>query len=386
MQADVAILGAGPAGSVLALRLQQLGLQTLIVEKAAFPRPRIGESLSRGVWQQLHFLGAAEAVAALNFPPCEQIDLQWGNEVVLRKIESPGMLADRARFDQTLLNLAQAFGARVFQPAKLVIKQTPSLTSDGWLCQIDGADRAEVSVRWLVDASGSGRALRGEMHTAHPGYPATVALHAYWQGAGPTPRLASFEHGWAWRVPIHTEQGVQVHIFAFVDQRADRTRGGSHAQRYESYLHAAEMLRAGATRISPVAVVDATPAMIDVPIRERMLWVGESALRIDPLAASGVQCAMQSALQAAVVLNTCIRRPADAGLAENFYAAALDDTRLRHADMARRLYQAALVRYSDQEFWSARAQLDEQSKLAEAAVNQRMRACARMEAEFVVSG
>jgi flavin-dependent dehydrogenase len=55
--------------------------------------------------------------------------------------------------------------------------------------------------------------------------------------------------------------------------------------------------------------------------------LGDAVLATDPLSASGVQRAMQGALAAAVTVNTILRRPDSARLAEDFY-------RERQADIA----------------------------------------------------
>ena len=39
--ADVIVVGAGPAGSSVALRLAQAGLDVLVLEKARFPREKV---------------------------------------------------------------------------------------------------------------------------------------------------------------------------------------------------------------------------------------------------------------------------------------------------------------------------------------------------------
>jgi flavin-dependent dehydrogenase len=66
---DVCVVGAGPSGSALAIRLAQLGHDVSVIERSMFPRSHVGESLSPGIWPQLELLGVAQAVAAAGFWP-----------------------------------------------------------------------------------------------------------------------------------------------------------------------------------------------------------------------------------------------------------------------------------------------------------------------------
>jgi flavin-dependent dehydrogenase len=359
---DVAIIGAGPAGCVLAIRLLQLGYQVAIIERETFPRPRTGESLSPGIWQQLHFLGAADAIAALQMPNCERIRIHWDADETERVDQRPGLLANRGSFDATLLAIAQAHGAQVLQPTRVIARRF----IDGyWHLDVASAAAAKhasssLVCRWLVDASGSSRALDAKrIYTA----PRTIALHAYLRIADGTPRLAAFAEGWAWRVPLVTKQSsiaaANCHLFLFVDQAADHQMAGQLLDRFCHYAQSAQMIDQH-TEINAgmIQVADATPGHIAPAIHQQCLWVGEAALRIDPLSASGVQLSIQTALQAAIVLNTMLRRPQDQNLAQHFYQQALADAAFRHAQFASGLYQQVYAQRFQGEFWQQRALLE----------------------------
>ena len=61
---DVAIIGAGPAGSVAAALLNRSGLSVCVLEKQHFPRFVIGESLLPHCLEMLEEAGFADAVRA----------------------------------------------------------------------------------------------------------------------------------------------------------------------------------------------------------------------------------------------------------------------------------------------------------------------------------
>ena len=69
MNLDVLVLGAGPAGSVLAHRLASRGFQVAVVESQKFPRYAIGETLTPGVESLLKQAQVLSAFRATGLSP-----------------------------------------------------------------------------------------------------------------------------------------------------------------------------------------------------------------------------------------------------------------------------------------------------------------------------
>jgi 2-polyprenyl-6-methoxyphenol hydroxylase-like FAD-dependent oxidoreductase len=138
--ADVAVVGAGPAGCVFATRMAQLGFDVCLVERARFPRPHLGESFSPGVMPMLASMGSAAAVEAAAFPRVSAVDTNWdGEEAVRHDPAAQGMLVDRGAFDAALLARAEAMGVRVLQPAQV---RRHARTPDGWRLRLETAGAA----------------------------------------------------------------------------------------------------------------------------------------------------------------------------------------------------------------------------------------------------
>jgi flavin-dependent dehydrogenase len=67
VEAEVCVLGGGPGGSSAARKLALLGHRVVVVERAAFPRAHIGESLPASVLPLLDVLGVRERVERAGF-------------------------------------------------------------------------------------------------------------------------------------------------------------------------------------------------------------------------------------------------------------------------------------------------------------------------------
>src|SRR5438132_14350528 len=72
---DVAIVGAGPAGSTCAAFCAAAGLRTVLIEREKFPREKVcGDCLNPACWPVLRRLGAFERVCALSHGKLDRVE------------------------------------------------------------------------------------------------------------------------------------------------------------------------------------------------------------------------------------------------------------------------------------------------------------------------
>jgi len=109
---DVIIAGAGPAGSTAAFLLAGLGFRILLLEKAEFPRYRIGESLTPSILSVLDFVKVRQAVESGGFLRMGGHTVCWGSPEPRTGYYSPdksrmGFQVWRESFDTLLLEHAR---------------------------------------------------------------------------------------------------------------------------------------------------------------------------------------------------------------------------------------------------------------------------------------
>ncbi len=348
--AEVCVIGAGPAGSVLAVRLAQLGYQVHLVERERFPRRHLGESLSPGVMPLLASARLHDAIEAAAFPTVAGVWIKWAGEPTLREgAQEQGLLVDRGEFDARLLERARELGVRVYQPAR-VLEQL----WDGaqWRLRIKSdAGESDLAVAFVADAAGR-RQVRHPMSAG----PSTLALYAYWRGKSlPTiPRIEAGRDAWYWGVPL--PDGT-YNTLVFVDPEEFRAMPGvTVAQRFSTLIGASELMQdcRDAELVAPARAIDATPYLSDTCVAANSIEVGDAGMTIDPISSSGVQKAIQSALSGAIVVNTLLRRPKSAEAAKSFYRAQLAASFERHRLWAGQHY-ADVADRCDHPFWWKRA-------------------------------
>ena len=349
---DVCVIGGGPAGSTLAARLAQLGHAVCLVERAGFPRPHLGESLSPGVLPLLEVTGAQDAVEHHGFPRVRSVRVNWDRGPEDRADpRAQGMLVDRGAFDRLLLEHARSLGVTVLQPAVLRQRQDDG---DRWRLRVELPGRAlRIRASLLADAAGRKAALPGQRRSSGC---RTLALYCYWRGGRLPiePRIETGADAWYWGVPLPDDS---YNTLVFVDGRSLRGMGPSDlAEHFHALLRRSGLMEGcdDAVRPGPVRACDATPYLDAECVSDRSIKVGDAGLALDPLSSSGVQKAIQTALAGAVVVNTTLRRPESAGAARAYYKESLRAAAERHRGWAAAHYASA-ARQRDARFWQDRA-------------------------------
>jgi flavin-dependent dehydrogenase len=119
-QADVIVVGAGPAGATAAFHLAQAGVDVHVLEKTAFPREKVcGDGLTPRAVRQLVRLGIdLDAPGWIKNHGLRvrggghQIELPWPD---LASFPSYGLVRTRLDFDEILARHAEKAGARLLE-------------------------------------------------------------------------------------------------------------------------------------------------------------------------------------------------------------------------------------------------------------------------------
>jgi geranylgeranyl reductase family protein len=126
IDADVVVVGAGPAGSATATHLARSGLRVSLLEKSKFPREKVcGDGLTPRGTRQLIQLGidtSTEAGWLHNkglriYGGKRPFELQWPE---LEDFPPYGLVRPRADFDQLLARHAIAAGASLYELSNVV--------------------------------------------------------------------------------------------------------------------------------------------------------------------------------------------------------------------------------------------------------------------------
>jgi flavin-dependent dehydrogenase len=365
---DVVVVGGGPAGAATALKAARLGHEVCLIDRESGSwHGGFAQSLAPSVLPLLDALGVSEDVEAAGFSRSPGVSLLWGEERPRYRAfeDGAGFQIERDRFDRILRRAAMRSGAIVLCPARVLgAERTPGPTT-AWIVRLvmDGKP-VEIRTKILVDAAGKKSTIPAARARTSP--PLISAL-GRWRASRNVASGSMVEAGtdcWYW---AGRQRDGTLTAAVFFDPRSRLLAGRvSLATAYCALIGNSRLLRdVGGELLAPVIACDATSRHVHDPLEEDLVRVGEAAVSLDPLSSQGIQAALTAGLQAAIVVNTWLRRPRCAA-ADAFY-------RDRHADVIRRgesnrrqIYAEAAQRLGTA-FWNERSAPPVQADTARAA-------------------
>lgn len=342
--AQIAVLGAGPAGAAAAVGLARMGEDVVLIGEPR--RFDAVEGVSQRVVDALHSLGFEAALQHLAPPSARSA--RWNS--VLSTANSERLLK-RQDFERALLDDLNRLGVAVVhghiqevdstQPGRHVIRVVA-----------DGQERT-LQAAFLVEARGRAAPAKGAPRVRGA---ETVSLLQYWQGAPGAAHSAvqSCADGWAWMAALADgRRYLQLTMDAHSATLPQKKELGAYCRaRFAELEAAAPFLRDAAPVGEPYARAS-TPILNAVVCGADWIRIGDAAMAVDPLSGNGIFQALSSALQAPAVVATLLHAPQDAALASEFHHRRIEELFYRFARIGRDFYREE-TQWPQSAFWANR--------------------------------
>ena len=303
---DVVVVGAGPAGSMVACELGVAGLEVLLVDRMPFPRHKVcGACLSRGAVEVLADAGFGGLLDGLGTVALTELRVS-GPGWISRLPLSGGAVVSRSDLDHALAKAAQCRGA-TFLPGTRA-RLGPTETGCRWLTLGGPTGETRVRARVVVAADGLGGPLLQEARVPPEASPGSrVGLGALFDSrpAGYEPGVVYMAVGDVGYVGVVAQADGRLNVAAAVDPGALRTRG-------PRALVGCLLAQAGLPGVGELhAAWRGTPALTRSPSMlgaERVFRVGDAAGYVEPFTGEGMCWALSSAR----ALSPLVARAVDA--------------------------------------------------------------------------
>jgi flavin-dependent dehydrogenase len=355
---EVLIVGAGPSGATAALNLSR-ARRVALVERKVSPAPRIGESLVPAARRLLADMGILESFLSEGHEPWHGKRAVWGSPVpeetdFLRDPDGHGWHLDRARFENWLRQQASARGAELIAPATVSKVEHDGRSWQVLLRHPQGA--LTISAEVLIDAGGRARPVARKIGARAITDDLLACVWVYGVDTGRGGRgltyVEAIETGWWYSAPLPGRRRVLA-FHTDTDGpllRSIRERGALLRQASASRELSALLAEAGFRPKSQVQVTTAQSGLLEPPVGENWLAVGDAAVSFDPISSQGLLNALFTGLAAAEAAD---RHLAGDDLALFSYASLIRDvyaiyqTHLGHCYVAEQ-------RWPDSVFWRRR--------------------------------
>ena len=345
-RADVVVVGAGPAGAATTILLAERGHAVTLLDKAAFPRPKIcGEYLSPEAARVLDRLGVLKAVDAAGAQPLHGMRITAPDGTVLdgayptagpwRGYRDHALAIPREVFDRILVERARALPVDVRERHRVTGLLREGDRVVGVQAEDEDGARVDVGARLVVGADGRASVVARALGLVRPHPRRRLALVQYVSGVeGLHDRGEIYVDPPDYSILNPVAPGL-VSLSLVVPL----AHGKPYGARLEAFLHARiKQLRHLSARVGgmraegPLRAMGPLAYRVGEPRTDGVLLAGDAAGFYDPFTGEGLFTALRSAELLAEVAHPALTRDDVSAAALAPYAAA---KRRAFADKAR---------------------------------------------------
>ena len=294
---DSIVIGAGPAGSLVARQVALAGLKTLLIDAKRFPREKVcGGYLNRRALAALQLVGLLPLAGENSESQVQRVEMRRGAQRAIFPLPA-GRVICRNTFDEALANSAQKAGVSLLTDAQAVIEPISRDSMRSVAVNQQGC-RELLSTRVVICADGLTRTSLRKLPeftvekspTSRVGIGAIVSAGDDLNPVGQITMVVS-RRGY---VGISRVNREQLNIAAAIDQELLSQAPPAKIVR--------EMLVASG--VAPPIDLDAatwrgTPPLTSRPNQvawERVFLIGDAAGYVEPFTGEGMAAALETAL------------------------------------------------------------------------------------------
>lgn len=363
---DFVIVGSGPAGCLAGGLLAAQGYEVVMLEKARFPRPHVGESLIPHFWKYTDLLGASEAIEKEGFVRKAGGTVIWNGTIRRMSFKDfgytrPALHVERDRFDQILQEHAVAKGVQLITPA---LATHVEFGDEGERQRVHvrlGKEQEDaiIDCRYVIDTSGQSTFLAQQLglreideqfrffsvwgYFRNARYVAADGCahdHGDLGRCPPTTFVTSLpdmaDWGWSWHIPLRDSTSIGL-VVPMTEMARFKASGLSWPQWLEQKCHATPVLQD--LLVDAQLDQDNVGTIRDYSYRATRtagpgyFLAGDAAGFVDPIFSVGIVFSLYSAFSAAWAADQCLKRPQHARRHQALY----DDQLRRRLETSRTL-------------------------------------------------
>jgi len=326
LDAEVIVVGGGPAGAATAWALAREGADVLVLDRATFPRDKVcAEYLSPQASRILSDMGVLEDVEAsgpahlagmrLRAPNGLIVDGEFAANHGFRAFRDKGLAIRRTILDEIVLRGARNAGARVEEGVRVadVTRDDSGRVTGVTGIGVDGAPFSRRG-RYVVGADGLRSVVARRLRLVKPNrvWPRRIALVAHYTGVKGVTDMGEMHVDYDGYFGIVDVGGGIMNVAVVVPMERAKQLGDDRAAFLENWIASRSHLAprfVGAKRITPVRTTGPFATTSRRGWAPGAAVVGDAADFFDPFTGEGIYAALRGGELLAPYLLDALRRP-----------------------------------------------------------------------------